>query len=241
MRFNQLHPPFDNPAIRRALLGAVDQADVMAAVAVNRPYWHDRVGLFHPDSPLANDAGIEVLSTHRDYDKVKHDLATAGYRGEPVALLSVSGNSLISVISQVGTDALRRVGMNVDLQVMDVGTLNRRLFNKGPPDKGGWNVFFGISDILSNLVPAANNWIRGDGGKAPPGWPSSPAFEALREAWLSAGEIDTERQIAREMQLQLWRDVPYIPLGHWVRPTAYRRDIVDIPWGTPLFYGLHRT
>ena len=29
MRFNQLYAPFDNPAIRRALLGAVDQADVM--------------------------------------------------------------------------------------------------------------------------------------------------------------------------------------------------------------------
>ena len=27
MRFNQLHPPFNNPAIRRALLGAVDQSD----------------------------------------------------------------------------------------------------------------------------------------------------------------------------------------------------------------------
>jgi peptide/nickel transport system substrate-binding protein len=33
MRFNQLHPPFDNPAIRRAVLGAIDQADVMNAVA----------------------------------------------------------------------------------------------------------------------------------------------------------------------------------------------------------------
>ena len=30
-RFNQLHPPFDNPAIRRALLGAFDQAASMQA------------------------------------------------------------------------------------------------------------------------------------------------------------------------------------------------------------------
>ena len=33
MRFNHLHPPFNNPAIRRALLGAIDQAEVMRAVA----------------------------------------------------------------------------------------------------------------------------------------------------------------------------------------------------------------
>ena len=61
MRFNQLHPPFDNPAVRRALLGAVDQADVMTVVAgTDRTRWRDRVGLFGPNSPLANEAGIEA-------------------------------------------------------------------------------------------------------------------------------------------------------------------------------------
>ena len=93
MRFNHLHPPFDNPAIRRALLGAIDQADVMTAVAgTDRTYWRDRIGLFGPGSPLANEAGIEVLSGPRDYDKVKRDLAAAGYRGEPITVLAVSGN-----------------------------------------------------------------------------------------------------------------------------------------------------
>ena len=33
LRFNHLHPPFDNVAVRRALLGAVDQAEAMTAVA----------------------------------------------------------------------------------------------------------------------------------------------------------------------------------------------------------------
>ncbi len=32
MTFNQRYPPFDNPAIRRALLGAVDQAEAMSAI-----------------------------------------------------------------------------------------------------------------------------------------------------------------------------------------------------------------
>ena len=33
LRFNQLHPPFDNPAVRRAVLPAVNQADAMTAAA----------------------------------------------------------------------------------------------------------------------------------------------------------------------------------------------------------------
>ena len=37
MRFNSLHPPFDNPAIRRALLGAVNQTEVMTAEGRQQP------------------------------------------------------------------------------------------------------------------------------------------------------------------------------------------------------------
>ena len=54
MTFNQLYPPFDNPAIRRALLGAVDQAEAMSAIAgSDRNNWRDDVGLFGTGSPFA--------------------------------------------------------------------------------------------------------------------------------------------------------------------------------------------
>ena len=241
MRFNHLYPPFNNPAIRRALFGAVDQADVMSAVAgTDRTYWHDRIGLFDPSSPLANEAGIEALSGPRDYDKVKRDLKEAGYRGEPIVVLGVSGNSYIVPISQVGFDQLRKAGMNVDLQIMDFGTLVRRRMSKEPPDKGGWNVFFTIIDVLFNDTPATNYAIRGDGKSGLEGWPDSPKLEALREAWLDASDVDAQKRIGVQMQLQMWQDVPYIPMGHWVRSTAHRRDIVDLPWGFAAFYGVTR-
>ena len=241
MRFNHLHPPFDNPAIRRALLGAVDQADVMNAVAgTDRTLWRDRVGLFGPGSPLATEAGIEALSSPRDYDKVKRDLAAAGYRGEPIVVLATSGNGYIPVIGQVGTDTLRKAGMNIDLQVMDLGTMFRRWLSKEPPAKGGWNVLFIISDGLFSSNPATNSGIRGDGKTGMPGWPNSPELETLRAAWLDATNIDVKRRISEQMQSQMWRDVPYIPMGSWVRSTAHRRNIVDLPWGFPAFYGVRR-
>jgi peptide/nickel transport system substrate-binding protein len=127
MRFNHLHPPFDNPAIRRALLGAIDQADVMSALAgTDRTYWRDRIGLFGPASPLANEAGIDALSGPRDYSKVKRDLAAAGYRGERIVVLAVGGTSYLVYVSQVGADQLRKAGMNVDLQTTDAATMFRR-------------------------------------------------------------------------------------------------------------------
>ena len=241
MRFNHLYPPFNNPAVRRALLGAVDQVDTMSAVAgTDRTYWRDRIGLFGPSSPMANEAGIEALSGPRNYDKVRSDLAAAGYRGEPIVVLGVSGNSYIVNVSQVGVDELRKAGMNVDLQIMDGATMNRRRLSKEPPNKGGWNIFFTIIDGLFNANPATNYAIRGDGKSGLEGWPNSPKLEELREGWLDATDVESRRQIAVTMQLQMWEDVPYIPMGHWVRSTAHRRNIVDLPWGFAAFYGVRR-
>jgi peptide/nickel transport system substrate-binding protein len=240
LRFNHLHPPFDNPAVRRALLGAIDQADVMNAVAgANRALWRDRIGLFGPTSPLVNEAGIEVLSGPRNYEKVKRDLAAAGYRGEPIVVM-MSPIGFLPPISLVGADQLRKAGMNVDLQTMDMPTLFRRRTNKAPPSEGGWNAYFIINDCLFTDSPATNTAIRGNGKAGSDGWPDSPALEAVRQAWLDAQDLNIEQRIAVQLQLRMWRDVPYIPMGHWVRSAAHRRNIVDVPWGFPAFYGVRR-
>ena len=85
LRMNQLHPPFDRPEIRRALLGAVNQADYMTAVAGTDPqWWTAGVGYFPPSSPLQSDAGMAALTGPRDVNKVKAAVRAAGYHGEPV-------------------------------------------------------------------------------------------------------------------------------------------------------------
>ena len=49
LRFNHLYPPFNNANIRRALLGAFSQTDMMIAVAGNdRSMWKAAVGYFQP-------------------------------------------------------------------------------------------------------------------------------------------------------------------------------------------------
>src|SRR5690606_12584110 len=83
MRFNHLTPPFNNPAIRRALIGAVNQSDYM--IAINGPdksLWRDGVGYFCPGSPFESKAGMEKLTGKRDLAKVRQELEKAGYKGE---------------------------------------------------------------------------------------------------------------------------------------------------------------
>jgi peptide/nickel transport system substrate-binding protein len=242
LRFNHLHPPFGNVAVRRALLGAVDHAEAMTAVAgTDRAFWHDGVGLFAAGTPLANDAGIEVLRTPRDYKAVRLALARAGYNGEKIVVLAPTAGGM-NALSLVGADQLRRAGMNVDLQEMEFGTLYRRRLNQGAPDKGGWNaLFFFFDRSTPNTNPYGNMWIRADGLAAFDGWPTSPRIEALRAAWLDAGDIDEQRRICTELQMQLWQDVPYIPMGEFWQSTAYRKDLVDVLRGCfAVFWGIRR-
>jgi peptide/nickel transport system substrate-binding protein len=54
-----------------------------------------------------------------------------------------------------------------------------------------------------------------------------------------AGDLETQKHICRELQLQFWQDVPYIPMGETFQPTAYC-NLGDVQRGFPLFYGVRR-
>jgi len=243
LRFNHLHPPFNNMAVRRALLGAVDQAEAMTAVAgTNRAFWHDGIGLFGAGTPLANDAGIEVLRGPRDYAAVRQALARAGYNGEKIVILVPTDVQPIRALGLAGTDQLQRAGMNVDMQEMELAASLRRRQSQAPPDKGSWSAFFGLIDRSTpNTNPYGNFWIRADGLAAWLGWPTSERIEALRSAWLNASNIDEQRRICNELQMQLWQDVPYIPMGEYWQSTAYRKDLLDVlPGCFAVFWGVRR-
>ncbi|MDF0598505.1 ABC transporter substrate-binding protein [Psychromarinibacter halotolerans] len=239
LRFNTLHPPFDNPEVRRAVLHAVSQSDFMAAVAGADPEMSNTgVGVFTKGTPMDSDAGMEALNGPRDLEESRRIIAESGYDGEPVVLLSPSNRPVIKAESEVAADLLQRLGMNVDLQPMDWSTLQGRRVMRDPVEEGGWNITFTYIAGIDTLDPASHQNTRGNGDSAPPGWPVSEELERLRTEWFEAPDFEAQKAACAAIQEQVFEDVPYIPLGQFFLPTAYRTTIEGIQPGFPVFYGV---
>jgi len=241
MRFNQLNPPFDNAAIRRALLGAVQQSDYMIGMVGNdTSLWRTPCGYFTPNTPLASNAGMDALTSKRDLSKVKRDLEAAGYKGEKVVVLTPTDIASAKALADITADMLRHIGMNVDAQTMDWATLVQRRAKMEPVDQGGWSIFHTSWSGLDQINPAGHVFLRGNGKSASPGWPSDPKIEALRDAWFQAPDLAAQQGLTRELQLEAFQDVPYIPLGQYFQPTAYQASLTGVLHGSPLFWNIRR-
>lgn len=240
LRFNQLFPPFDNPLVRRAVLRAVNQREFMEAVVGGNAPFDSQCGLFTTGTPLANDAGMEALSGQHSLADLKRELAAAGYKGETVIYLEPTDVPRINAIAEVGADMLRKLGMNVDVIATDWGTTVQRSVSRQPPEKGGWHMFAAFSGGYDMSTPGSHQLLRGNGDGAYNGWPTLPKLEALRDEWLFAeGEADG-RALARKMQEQALQDVPYLPLGSYYQPVAYRSDLAGVSKGLVQFTGVRR-
>jgi peptide/nickel transport system substrate-binding protein len=242
LRLNHLQPPFDNPRIRRALLGAVSQEDCAIAVAGADPaFWRTGIGYFPPASPMASPAGMDALTGPRDLDRARRDIATAGYQGERTVLLAAGDFPENVRRSDVLADLMKKVGLIVDVQVSDWGTMMQRVLKKDPVDQGGWSGTTVSLAATDTMDPAVHSYLRANGTDAPRfGWPTSARLEELRGTWLDAPDLATRQRIAGEMQLQAFRDVPYIPLSLDYRFAAFRNDLDGLLAGFPVFWNVRR-
>jgi peptide/nickel transport system substrate-binding protein len=243
MRLNHLQPPFDKPEIRRAMLHAISQADMMQAIVGSDPaMYHVPHGVFCPNTPMASEVGLEPLIGPRNYPKVREMLKAAGYAGEKVAMLVATDYAQFKAIGEVAADMMNRIGMNVDFVATDWGTMLQRRNNRGPIDQGGWSCFSTGWEGVDHMDPSNHYAIRGNGTEpsAWPGWCVSPRLEELRNAWFAAPDLAAQQAICRDIQVQAMQDVPSIPLGQYVQPTAYRNTITNIRQGFPVFWNVRR-
>ena len=241
LRFNHLHKPFNDAAVRRAILPALSQIDYMqAANGEDRSLWRDNVGFFCPGTPMASEAGMEALTAPRSLAAAKAALAASAYAGERTVVMLPSDFPIYRAMAEVTGELLKKIGFNTEVQTMDWATAMQRRAKPEPVEQGGWSVFHTGWGGAEETSPVANIWLRGNGQGAAPGWPTAPKLEHLRTAWLQAPDLATQKSIAADIQRQAFIDLPYVPTGQVFTPIAHRADLTGLLSGLPAFWNVRR-
>lgn len=225
LRMNFLHPPFNNPDARRAMLYLLNQEDFMKATFGNAKYYRKCGSNFGCGVPMENDANTGWFKEAPNLAKAKELLAKSGYKGEPIVLMQATNIDFMRNSADLIAGALRSIGANVQVASSDWGGVVQRRANKNPPDQGGWNLFITWADgnSVSSPIALAGHSAVGDAGWF--GWPKDETHEKLRDKWAVAASVDEKRKVAAEIQENAWNFVPHVWLGQWVQPTARRANL----------------
>ena len=132
---NTSFPPTDNLAFRRAVQAVLDMDDIMDAASDGN--YKLNIGFRYPNNPDYTDAGKETYN-QKNAVVAKKFLAEAGYKGEPVVLLTNKDYPAMYNSALVMAEQMKAIGINAQLKVVDWPTSVQIQQNT---DKD-WNFFY---------------------------------------------------------------------------------------------------
>ncbi len=228
-RMNHLHPPFNDVRIRRAVMMALNQEDYMrAVVGDDEKLWKLLPSYFTPGTAGYTEAGGDLLKGPRRIEEAKKLLAEAGYDGTPVVLCIATDVQITQAQGDITADLLKKIGMKVDYQAMDWGTLGARRAKKEPPSAGGWNIFHTWHAGADCINPAPYTAFDAGGDKAWFGWPKSQAVQDGIATWYDAPDAAAEKTAMDNVNRAAMDNVTYLPTGFFLGYTAWRSSVSGV-------------
>ena len=197
---------------------------------------------FTPGTPFYTDAGGEILKGPRKYDEAKKLLAESGYKGEKIALLVATDISITKAQGDVTADLLGKIGMNVDYQALDWGTVGARRAKKEAPSEGGWNIFHTWHAGADCINPAPYTALDAGGPIAWFGWPNSPKIQPDIANWYDAPDKAAEQAAMDTINRDTMEFVTYAPTGFFLQYQSWRKNVsgvVKAPF--PVFWDVTKT
>lgn len=236
LRMNWLQPPFNNVKVRQAVLAALYENDFLDAQIGDPEVYQVCGAVLTCVSPYASEEGA-TQTKKPDLARAKALLKESGYKGEKVVILHPTDLPIFANIAPVTAQALRSIGMNVEMQSMDWATMLSRRTKKEPVEQGGWSIFHSNFSSLDLVSPIGNPNLDARPNASYPGWTHDDEMEKLRDRFAVAQTEEEKREIAAAIQRYSYEKVIFVPLGGYSKFKGYDAkfaDMVDAP--IPLFW-----
>jgi peptide/nickel transport system substrate-binding protein len=220
IRMNHLHPPFNDPRARQALIYLADQNEYLQAMFPDPSLYQVCHAFFVCGSPQETNAGVPE-GIGRNMERARQLIRESGYDGRPIVLMDPTDNPFLHAATLVLAQQLQQAGMRVDVQAMDFATMATRRPNRRPPNEGGWHFGLTFWNGLGASDPVGNVPMQASCDRAWPGWPCDERHQALIDAFPYAATAEQRSRILTELHESAYRVVPYLPFGQWFLPVAY--------------------
>lgn len=227
---NHVQPPFNDVRIRRAVMMAVREDDTMRATfGDDKSLWRVCKDVFPFGTPYSSGQDGDIMEG--DAKRAAQMLKEAGYAGQKVALMNPTDFAAIHPLGLVAADTMKQMGLNVDLQETDWGTVVQRRSSMEPLEKGGWSAFHTFSSSVAVSTPATHPLTNGRGPKGWFGWWDNAEARELTAQWVNASDTAAQMKAAKALSHVAMTDVATVPVGQWYGKTAFRRSITGVLQG----------
>jgi peptide/nickel transport system substrate-binding protein len=221
IRMNHIHPPFNDPRMRQALMLLVNQEEILQAMFPDPALYQVCHAFFVCGSPQETAAGVPAgLGGPAARARARELLREAGYDGTPIVIMDPTDNPFVHAATLVLAQQMQQVGFRTDVQAMDFASMAGRRANRRPPAEGGWHIGLTFWNGLGASDPVGNVPMQASCERAWPGWPCDAAHQALIDAFPYAASPEERRRLLDALQESAYRLVPYVPYGQWYLPAA---------------------
>ncbi len=226
---NASNPPTDDIRVRQAIQAVLDMDEIMDAATDGN--YRLNYGYAYPNQPDYVETG-KATYNQKDPAKAKRLLAEAGYKGQPIVLLTNKDYASMYNAALVVQEQLKAVGVNADLKVVDWPTS----VQMGMKADTGWNLFFsgwgtqpalGALATMAFLAPPAAQYMPKDNKDDPD----------ILAAWRDMNNLPTkeERKAAFGRMQGFLLDRAYsLPFGALTKVQASRANVEGyVPFRIP--------
>ena len=206
--FNTQASPYTNLKVRQAVAHAIDREKIV------RDLLRDQAKVAHSIIPEESWAYSPGIKYEYNPGKAKQLLEEAGYKGEVVKFKFASGNSAVSQYAQVIQNSLKEVGLNVEVDPLEPGTVREQLKNgQFQMNTGRW--IGGNQDpiFLKDLFASSEFPDKKENGRNRSRY-SNPEFDKIVQEAIDTTDKNRAKDLYIKAQEIISRDLPYLTLWY---------------------------
>ena len=189
-------------AMRRALQTAIGEGEMLAAGFGDTRFFIAEGNHFPKGTPYFSEAGVAAYN-ERNAAKAKAEAAAAGYKGEPLRILTSRQYDFHHNMALIMAEQLKKAGFKPELNVVDWATLVQRR-----NDSKLWDLYITHSGQFPE--PMLSPPQLGDGA---PGWWGTPTKQAALAAFNRETQPAKRAALWGAVQKLVYDEVPYINVG----------------------------